>query len=456
MKKRFFSIISIIMILFVACSLFCFPVSAAKSSNINNQSKAFSDMDFGCKVKTKSDTVLLVNLDTGVTVYSKEADTKRYPASLTKIMTYVVVAENVKDFDTKIEITEKSLEPLQGTGSSLSAVSYNIGKKLTVRELLECLMISSGNDAALVLADYVGGDAGVKGFVKMMNDKAKELGCENTHFVNPHGLHDSDHYTTARDMYKITSYALMLPDFSNITNTTSYEIGGDYYATTNHLLDSFSEYYYQYARGIKTGTTDEAGRCLITQAVADGYSYLAVLMHAPYNEAEGIDEYYNMVDAAELFRWAFRNITLKEVVTRETPVCEEKINLSWDKSSIQLSPEEDFNVLLPNNVEEKDISIKTDAPDYIDAPVKEGDYVGKASVYYKDEKVATFNLVADETVERSTLLYILDLLKNVFTSIYFIGAAIIVVILFALYLFVIVKHNKDNPRRKTVKHYRKM
>ncbi|MGN0475861.1 MAG: D-alanyl-D-alanine carboxypeptidase family protein [Ruminococcus sp.] len=456
MKKRFFSIISIIMILFVACSSFCFPVSATKSSNINNQSKAFSDMDFGCNVKTKSDTVLLVNLDTGVTVYSKEADTKRYPASLTKIMTYVVVADNVKDFDTKIKITEESLEPLQGTGSSLSAVSYNIGKKLTIKELLECLMISSGNDAALVLADYVGGDSGVDGFVKMMNDKAKELGCENTHFVNPHGLHDPDHYTTARDMYKITSYALMLPDFSTITNTTSYEVGGDYYATTNHLLDSFSDYYYMYARGIKTGTTDEAGRCLVTQAVADGYSYLAVLMHAPYNEEEGIDEYYNMEDAAELFRWAFRNIILKEIVTRETPVCEEKINLSWDKSSIQLSPEEDFNVLLPKNVKDKDISIKTDVPDYIDAPVKEGDYVGTASVYYKDEKVATFNLVADETVERSTLLYILDLLKNVFTSIYFIGAAIIVVILFALYLFVIVKHNKDNPRRKAVKHYRKM
>ncbi|MDD6644797.1 MAG: D-alanyl-D-alanine carboxypeptidase [Oscillospiraceae bacterium] len=456
MKKRFFSIISIILIVFVAFSCLCFPVSAAKSSNINSQSQVFSQMDFGCNVKTKSDTVLLVNLDTGVTVYSKEADTKRYPASLTKIMTYVVVAENIKDFGKKIKITSESLKPLEGTGSSISAVSDNVGKSLTVEQLLQCLMISSGNDAALVLADYVGGKDGVKGFVKMMNDKAKELGCENTHFVNPHGLHDPDHYTTARDMYKITSYALMLPDFSNITNTTSYEIGDNYYATTNHLLDSFSEYYYMYARGIKTGTTDEAGRCLVTQAVADGYSYLAVLMHAPYNEAEGINEYYNMEDAAELFRWAFCNITLKEIVTRETPVCEEKINLSWDKSSIQLSPEEDFNVLLPNNVEDKDISIKTDVPDYIDAPVKEGDYVGKASVYYKDEKVATFSLVADETVERSTLLYIIDMLKNVFTSAYFIASAMIVVILFAIYLFVIVKHNKDNPRRKTVKHYRKM
>ena len=96
-------------------------------------------------------------------------------------------------------------------------------------------------------------------------------------------------------------------------------------------------------------------------------------------------------------------------------------------------------------------------PDSIDAPIKEGDYVGKASVYYKGEKVSTFNLVADETVERSTLLYVLDILKNVFTSIYFIIAAIIVVILFAIYLFVVVKHNRQKmSKKRRVKHYRDM
>ena len=164
-----------------------------------------------------------------------------------------------------------------------------------------------------------------------------------------------------------------------------------------------------------------------------------------------------MEDAAALFRWAFQNIELKEIVSRETPVCEEKVDLSWNKNSIQLSAEDDFNILLPSSVKDKEITIKTDVPDSIDAPIKEGDYVGKASVYYKGEKVSTFNLVADETVERSTLLYVLDILKNVFTSIYFIIAAIIVVILFAIYLFVVVKHNRQKKSKKRrVKHYRDM
>lgn len=458
MKKRIISIISVVLVMFVLCTTFSLSVSATTSSNINNQSSVISNIDFGCDVKTTSDTCLLVNLDTGVTVYSKNADVKRYPASLTKIMTYIVVAENVGDLTEKVKIKKSVLKPLDGTGSSISAVSDNIGKEFTVELLLKCLMISSGNDASLVLADYVGGEGGVDHFVEMMNEKAKELNCKNTNFVNPHGLHDKNHYTTAEDMYKISSYALMMPEFSEITNDITYKVGDITYLSTNYLIDSTTKYYYQYAKGIKTGTTEEAGRCIVTQAVADGYSYLAVIMHAPFDEAKiATEKCYNMIDAAELFRWAFKNIELKEIVARETPVCEEKVDLSWDKKSIQLSAENDYNILLPNNVSDKDISIKTDIPESIDAPINEGDYVGTASVYYKNEKISTFNLVADETVERSTLLYIIDILKNVFTSLYFIIAATIVVILFAVYLFVVVKHNKEKVKKKRrVKHYRDM
>lgn len=457
MRKNIFSIISIFLIIFVAMSSFAFTANGAKV-NSSQQTNTFDNLDYGCPVDTKSDTVLLVNLDTGVTVYSKEADTKRYPASLTKIMTYIVVADHIENLNTKIKIKESALKSLEGTGSSLSAVYDNIGKSMTVKQLLQCLMISSGNDAALVLADYIGGDKSVKGFVKMMNEKAEELGCENTHFVNPHGLHNKNHYTTARDMYKIANYALSLPQFSDITNSVGYTIGDTYYSTTNFLIDSTSgDYYYQYAKGVKTGTTDEAGRCLVTTAVADGYSYIAILMHAPYNEAEGITEYYTMTDAAELFRWALTSITLRQVVTRETPVCEEKVDLSWDKSSIQLSAEEDFSVLLPDTIKDEDITIETDVPSSIVAPINEGDYVGTATVYYEGKEVSSFNLVADESVERSGLLYTLDLIKNVFTSVYFIVAALVVVVLFALYLVVVVKHNKNKKRnRKQVKHYRHM
>ncbi len=457
MKRRIFSIVSVMLIAAVAFGSSTLSALAVKDEvkDGTQVTTKFKDMDYGCNVKTKSDSVVLVNLDTGITVFSKAADKKRYPASLTKIMTYIVVAESVKDFSKKVYIKEELINELAGTGSSLSGASQFVGDSLTVEQLLQCMMIESGNDAALVLADYVAGNKGVDSFVKKMNAKASELGCNSTHFVNPHGLHDPNHYTTANDMVKITKCALTMPLFSRITSSSYYEIGDYTGISTNHMLDSTdSTYYYKYAKGIKTGTTDEAGRCLATMAVADGYSYLAILLHAPYIDEETYD---TMKDAAALFRWAFRNIELREIVSKETPVCEEKVNLSWDKSTIQLSPETDYNALLTDAVQTSDIEIIPNVPSSINAPVKQGDYVGTADVYYKDDKVATIRLLADESVERSNLLYILDILKSVLTSVYFIGAAIIVAFLFIIYLFVIVKHNKNAKKRKRqVRHYRDM
>ncbi len=167
--------------------------------------------------------------------------------------------------------------------------------------------------------------------------KAKELGCENTHFANPDGLHDPDHYTTARDLYKITTYALTLPRFEEITNTCTYTCDGDDTAlvTTNYLIDANrgGEYYYMYAKGIKTGTTNEAGRCLVTTASADGYSYMAILLHAPYEEGV-TEDYATMTDAADLFRWALTSLEMNTVATSSKPLCEVKVNLAWGKKTV--------------------------------------------------------------------------------------------------------------------------
>ena len=178
-------------------------------------------------VKTQSDSILLVNMDSGQTVFEKDADSKRYPASTTKIMTYIIVVENIEDLDnTRVPIKEEVLAQLEGTGSSLANLEDHIGETMSVIDLLYSMMVPSGNDASVVLADYVGG-GNIDSFVDMMNKKAEELGCENTHFENPEGLHDENHYTTARDMYKIATYALTLPKFSEITNTTTYYCEGD-------------------------------------------------------------------------------------------------------------------------------------------------------------------------------------------------------------------------------------
>lgn len=141
-------------------------------------------------VKTESDSILLVNMDSGQTVYEKDADSKRYPASTTKIMTYIIAVENIADLDnTKIPIKQSVLDVLKNTGSSLANVENHVGKSMTAIDLLYSMMVPSGNDAAMVLADYIG-EGNVDNFVKLMNEKAKELGCENTHFANPDGLHD--------------------------------------------------------------------------------------------------------------------------------------------------------------------------------------------------------------------------------------------------------------------------
>lgn len=186
MKRKFIRVLSVLCTLVVLACVFSPTAGAASFTN---------------SVATKSESILLVNTDTGQTVYEKEADTKRYPASTTKIMTYIVVIENVDDIEnTRVTIKKDVLDKLKGTGSSVANLEAHIGKTMSVKDLLYSMMVPSGNDAAMTLADYVGGGS-IDKFVDMMNDKAKELGLKNTHFKNPDGLHDEDHYTTARDMY---------------------------------------------------------------------------------------------------------------------------------------------------------------------------------------------------------------------------------------------------------------
>lgn len=403
-----------------------------------------------------SDTVLLVNMDTGIPVIEKNADKVRYPASLTKIMTYIIAVENINDvYNTRVEVRQEVLNPLLGTGSSMSGLDYKVGEKVTVVDLLYCLMVTSGNDAALVLADYVGkGDT--QKFVDMMNAKAQELGCKDTHFMNPHGLHDEQHYSTANDLYKITSYAMTLPMFSEITNTATYYCEGDDYplVTTNFMIDvnRGGEYYYTYAQGVKTGTTDEAGRCLITTGVADGYAYMCICMGAPYVNSENNGA---MLDAQEILRWALLNLELARMITPETPVCEIDVNFSSSGESIQLYPIKTVNTILPKERLDSDVRVESHIPDSIDAPVKKGDVVGTATVYYKGEAVQTVDLVAGEDVEKSGFAYTMHIFKSILSSWQFWIAFAVAVILIFVYI-ALVSNVKSKNKKRRVKKYRKL
>ncbi len=433
--KRFLSLF-ISFILIVSC-LSCFSVGA---------------ISFDCDVETYSDSIIMVNLDSDMVVFEKDADSKRYPASLTKVMTYIVASEYFEDYNnTRIEIKDYIIKNLESRGIACSGLEWHVGESLTVTDLLYAMMVPVGHDAATVLADYITTQSGTD-FVQLMNDKAKELGCTSTNFTNPTGVHDPEHYTTARDMYIMTDYAMGLPLFSKICSTTTYYLEGDEYpiTTTNYMIDSArgGDYFYTYATGVKNGTTDQAGRCLVSTAVYNGYAYMIVCLHAPYNYEKDITEQYPMIESANLYRWAFLNLEFVTQVTKDTPICEQKVEHAWDADTILLVPEVDLNIILPADYNDADVTITPDNTDLVSAPIKKGEIITTATVYYKGDSVTKINLVSQEDVRVSFILYVTEVVKSVLTSVWFLLAVLIVIILFVVYVGVSSSYSKKKRERK--------
>ena len=405
-----------------------------------------------------SEAVLLVYSDKDTIVYEKNANKKLFPASLTKIMTAVIVLEKIKDLDTvKITAKESVLRLLDGTDSSHADIVT--GETLTMRQLLYCLLVQSANDAAVIIADYLG-EGDINKFIKMMNDKAKQLNCTTTNFMNPHGLHDTEHYTTANDMYKITKYAMTLPAFSEICATTRYTIPETTkndertLVTTNYLLDRVNggDYYYEYAKGIKTGYTDESGRCLVSNATKDGYNYLLITMGA-FDD----DDNYSFIDAIDIYEWVFSTLKLKTIIDEKTPTGEVKVDLSWDKEFVTVIPKQSFTALIPAQVDATSIIVELTLPDSIPAPVKAGDKLGTAKLYLADEFLGEIDLIASESIEQSKILAFLNSLNSIISSsLAKIFICILIFLIVAYIIFnIIINRSKKKKTYKKVKDFRK-
>ena len=412
---------------------------------------AASAIDYDCDIEPVCDAVYIEELNTGAVVYEYYADdsyrNKIYPASTTKIMTYIVVAESVADFDnTMVEITAQSLADLDPE-SSVMGLEYHISESFSVRDLLYGLMLPSGNDAALVLAAYVGGS--VDGFVDLMNRKAAQLGCENTHFTSPHGLHSSQHYTTVRDMATITKYAMKTKDFMTICNTVTYKPDGfnSAISTTNYLLDSSAcdgEYYYPYAKGIKTGYTDEAGKCLVSTAEKDGYTYLCIAMGADYSYAENVN--YAMLDTAELYDWMFDHLAYTTAYDSTDVLRSLSVHYVWGNKKLDVIPESPVTALLPKEYDPSRLSIRTEwTQDSATAPIAKGDVYGTLSVYYDDELIGKTNIVAAESIERQYTNYLVHQVT------YFIRRHIVLCVIAGLAVIVVIVLLIRAAKRKRVR-----
>ncbi len=348
-----------------------------------------------------SEAAILID-SSGTILAQKNADKKMYPASLTKIMTAILAIEKGKLTDV---ITVDDDTPYEIYGSHIALES---GEILTLKDLLHALMLPSANDAASAIAKHYGGS--LDGFVKMMNDKAKELGAYNTNFENPHGLHEDNHYSTAADLALITKYSMENDTFKKIVETTKYEIQitniknePRYFTTLNKLLydtgygqiyvdGTYISPYYEYATGAKTGYTPEAGNCLVATATKDGTDLIAVTL-------KGISlEMYQ--DTHNLFNYGFEEYTSTTLVTKNTFVQNLKIQ-NGDSKEISVITESDVTALLAKGAID---NVKSNVIiNDITLPLEKDDVVGKIEYTLDNEVIGSVNLICPISVKSTVV-----------------------------------------------------
>ena len=304
-------------------------------------------------------------------------------------------------------------------------------------------------------------------FVQLMNEKAAELGCTNTHFTNPHGLHNANHYSTARDMVTITEYAMGLPHFTEITGTTAYNYAPQEDPnlvrtanTTNRMLTNYASddvsYYYAYATGIKTGSHDQAGYCIVASATYGGYTYVVCCLGSPEYDAQGnsISLHGEMLDAATLFRWALTSLGKMTVVAQGDILADVPLEYAWQKDTLQLVAGENVSVMLPTSVDTSSIIIETDVPESVQAPVERGQEVGTATMSYAGEVIATVPLVAAESVSRSEMMSFISQGTSVLTSPWFLIIMGVILALIIVYIILILLYRRKQKQLRRVRKYR--
>lgn len=436
--KRTLSYI-LILIAFIT-SLFCVPFSSNAATYEPDR-------------KIYAEAYMLINLDDDSypVVAQKNADEKLYPASLTKIVTTMVVLNNVKDLQAKTKMSQSAFDATLGTGAQVAGIS--VGDELTIDELLYLTMVYSACDACQVLAEYVSGTSAA--FVDAMNKYVESLGCKDTHFVNPDGLHDDNHYTTARDMATITLAALKNSDFVKYSTTTEIKYGDINLGHTNLMLhQGYLTYYYEYAQGIKTGSTEEAEYCVITKASKDGYNYLAVVLKSPQQKINGesYETKCSFVDAKSLFEWAFDSLKYTTLVSKDEVIGEVAVEDGKDADSVQLIAKIDTNVIVPAALDKSAIIIEmVDKPEVLKAPIVKGQNVCKANVIYGDEVIATIDLVAADNIELSTFLKIINAIKAFLGTTAVKIACAAVVLFIIVYVFLVISNSKKKKKRRQQK-----
>ncbi len=434
---------------------------------------------FTPKVDLHSEGVYMVEMETNTVVVAKNENVQLIPASTTKIMTALVALENIKDFNQTVKITydamnEFSMSDPNYQGASTSALE--VGQtNVTFNDCLYALMVSSGCEAGNVLALNLAGS--IQEFVDMMNAKAAEIGCTNTHFANTHGLYNPDNYTSAKDLYLITRYAIdNYPGFMKICDTKYYDMpandqnpSGYTMSTTNKLMLD-GDFYYEGVHGVKTGSIDEyyeykngswdmenpkeGVMALVSTATAKGsdgrgYHYIVVTLGAPYHNADGQRSYNSFKDHVALYNWAYSELVYTNIVASNETIAQTEVYQGKNVDKVGVCAAADFSTLLEKSLNKTTVSQQINwfedrRP--VQAPQNKGYQVGELQLMLDGEVISTIPLEIENDIDIDTTAFYMEKIKQVMDNPLF--AWVCVLVGLEIIMLIVSHYVKASYRRK--------
>lgn len=396
-------------------------------------SPSYADSD---NLKTYCPSCILIEANTGKVLYEKNSNDVRFPASTTKIMTAILTVENC-NLDDVATVSHNAVYsiPYDYTHASLKE-----GEELTIEQLLYALMIPSANDAAIVLAEHISGS--VEEFAKLMNKRAEELGCKNTHFVNPNGIHSKYHTSTSYDLALMGKFAMQNSIIRKIVSTTQFTLPAtNKYSKTdrifnnsNDLLNTYSRYYYEGTTGVKTGYTGEAGNCIIASAKKNDFEVILVVLGGESTNT-GLSQRY--LDCKTLFDYAFNNYSLKTLNEKNAVLKQITVRGATEETqNLNVLIKDKIEIFSENSADLSSLEPEITLDENLMAPISANSAIGKITYNY-DGQTYSSDLIAETQVLSSDFLPLLFRILLIFVVLYL--------------LFLLLK----KPKNKSKKTYKK-
>ncbi|MBO5059708.1 MAG: D-alanyl-D-alanine carboxypeptidase [Clostridia bacterium] len=392
-----------------------------------------------------AEAAIVIDSNSGDVIYALDADKKVYPAGTSNIMTAMLALENKNLADT-CSVTEEALANITYDQPQLG---MKVGETYTVEQLLYAIILNSNNDAANVLAISVAGS--LDAFVQQMNEKAAELGLSGTHYANPTGYQNENHYTTAADTATLAQYAMKNPTFSEIVKVQKYTFPPTSMRTsektilsTNHLVSRYKYPYHYYANatGIKSGNSKDAGYCLAASAVKGTLSVISVVMGCPNADAK--DKAYSFVDTKNIFDYVFENYQSIVLAKKGDVIYDSKVSEAKNSTRLALTVEEDIYTTLKKTADPEIIENEVTLTAETKAPINQGDLFGTVTYSYNGRELKTVNLVAANEVKRD---FILHMINSVLGFIFHPVVLIIIILILAIWVRMRIIRNRKRRLR---------